>query len=81
MNWDQVREHLKDLRADKGWTQRKLAAAMMVNQSSVSDHEYGRTRPNLESLARWADALGVRILIAIRNGTVNYSVLYKTEGE
>lgn len=44
-----------------GLTQRDVAAAMGTSQSAVSDLERGRHSPELETVHRYAEALGVQI--------------------
>lgn len=44
-----------------GLGQRDLAAAMGTSQSAVSDLERGLTSPELETIHRYAGALGVRV--------------------
>lgn len=44
-----------------GMTQQQLAEAIGTRQSAVSDLEAGRHVPQLGTLTRWAEALGLRV--------------------
>lgn len=49
------------LRKDKGLRQVDVAASMGVGQPSVSELERGETNPRLDTLQRYAAAIGVSI--------------------
>lgn len=49
------------LRKDKDLRQVDVAASMGVGQPSVSELERGETNPRLDTLQRYARAIGVRI--------------------
>ncbi len=43
-------QRLKELRLEKGLTQKELADALKTNNSSVCDWECGRTEPSIEMI-------------------------------
>ena len=54
---------LKQVRADKGLTQRDLAKKARVTQGYIAQLEMGlRKNPSLETLKRLAKALGVPVM-------------------
>lgn len=52
---------LKELRADKGWTQADVAARAGVSVSHISDMERGRRHPSTPILQALADLYGVSV--------------------
>jgi transcriptional regulator with XRE-family HTH domain len=52
---------VRELRTDRGLTQRQLGQAADVNETWVSHIEAGRTNPAWGTVARLAAALGVSI--------------------
>ena len=50
---------IKDIRKQKGLSQKALADLCGVHQTAVSQWEKGRTTPDLDSLKKLAAALGV----------------------
>lgn len=52
---------IRDLRIERGLTQVELAARAGVSKSMLSLYEGGKRRPQLETLERLVDALGVRL--------------------
>jgi transcriptional regulator with XRE-family HTH domain len=54
-------EELTRLRAEQGWTQQRLADESGVNKATINQIEKGRRSPNVETLEKLADALGVGI--------------------
>lgn len=52
---------LRDIRIERGLTQVELAARAGVSKSMLSLYEGGKRRPQLETLERLVDALGVRL--------------------
>lgn len=60
MTVDPLVAELRDRREKAGLTQRQLADAMHCVQSHVSMLEAGRTDLQLDTLRRWAAALGVQ---------------------
>ena len=47
-------ERLKELRKEKGISQKELAVLLDTNNSSVCDWERGRTQPDLETVVKIA---------------------------
>lgn len=58
---------LRTAREAAGLSQRALGRAMQVDQAAVSAHETGRTLPGLYILIKWADALGLDVVLAPRS--------------
>ena len=54
-------EHLKNLRKSHKLTQMKLASLLHVEQSSISDWERGKTKPDFENQRKLADIYGITI--------------------
>jgi transcriptional regulator with XRE-family HTH domain len=57
----QVGEHIKRLRAERGWSQPQLAVEAGVAVSAVSQIENGRRSPNVSTLDKLAEAFGVEV--------------------
>lgn len=53
-------------RRELGWSQADVADRMGTTQSAVSDFETGRVEPRLDSLQRWAHALGADLAVTLR---------------
>ena len=58
---DGIGERIKRSRAERGWTQDQLAAAVGVSRSAVAQWETGRSGQLTANLARIARALGVAV--------------------
>ncbi len=54
-------EELTRLRAERGWSQQRLASESGVNKATINQIERGRRSPNLETLEKLADALGIGV--------------------
>lgn len=54
-------EELTRLRTDRGWSQQRLADEADVDKATVNQIERGRRSPNVETLEKLADALGVGV--------------------
>jgi transcriptional regulator with XRE-family HTH domain len=52
-----------------GFSQRDLARKIGVHQSVVSDWENGKSAPMFEHLLMWADALGMKFELTVKEGT------------
>lgn len=52
---------LKKLRKQNKITQRDLAAALHISQTSVSKYERGESEPDLEMVIKMADFFGVTV--------------------
>lgn len=52
-------KRLKELRIEKGISQKALAQVLNTTNSSVCDWECGRAEPNLETLVKMADYFAV----------------------
>jgi|WetSurSiteA1Bulk_404760.scaffolds.fasta_scaffold479401_1 transcriptional regulator with XRE-family HTH domain len=61
-----VAKNIKARRVELGITQEALADSIGTSQSYVSQLEKGRESPNLEMLAKLADALGTQPDILVR---------------
>ena len=49
----EIREILRDLRTQKGYSQAELAEKVFVTRQAVSRWETGETTPNTETLKHW----------------------------
>ena len=58
-------DKIKELRKQKGLSQTALAELCGVHQTAVSQWEKGRTSPDLDSLKKLAEALGVSVELLI----------------
>lgn len=56
-----MRNHLKTLRAERGWSQQDLAEALGVSRQSVNAIETGKYDPSLPLAFRIAALFGARI--------------------
>ncbi|MFC0684407.1 helix-turn-helix transcriptional regulator [Novosphingobium clariflavum] len=56
-----MKNHLKDLRARRGWSQQDLAERLEVSRQSVNAIETGRYDPSLPLAFRIAEIFGMRI--------------------
>lgn len=54
-----VGNRVRDLRADRGWTQEDLVERADIDRSYLADLERGVTNPSLLILARVAKGLGI----------------------
>lgn len=55
-------------RRARGMRQADVAAAMGTSQSCVSDFERAKTNPQLSFVARYAEAVGAQLRIAVSDG-------------
>ena len=53
-----VRNRVRELRLDRGWTQQQLADAVRVSRQSVNSIECGRYVPSLELALLFARVFG-----------------------
>lgn len=56
---------VRELRVERGWSQRELAEAAHMTQSAVARFEAGGTVPSLPVLHRIADALDAELTVAV----------------
>ena len=61
MGRDELKNRLKDLRAERGWSQKELGQRLEVSRQSVNAIETGRYDPSLPLAFRIADAFDLRI--------------------
>lgn len=52
-------ERLKEVRQEKGWTQKQLATAVNTTDDSVYSWEKGRSQPSIELLCKLCKVLEV----------------------
>lgn len=52
-------ERLKEVRKEKGWTQKQLAAAINTTDDSIYSWEKGRSEPSIELLHKLCKVLEV----------------------
>ena len=53
------KERLKELRTERGWTQKKLAQLMNVKDDCIFFWEKGRSEPSLQQILDLADLFDV----------------------
>ena len=56
-----IHQNLKELRSDRNLTQEQVAAQLNVTRQTISSYESGRTRPDVDTLARLAQLYGVSL--------------------
>ena len=54
-------QRLKELRFEKGLTQKELAEQIGIKRNTYSDWENGKTEPSFENLVKLADLLDVSL--------------------
>lgn len=52
---------IRELRIDKGWTQKEFASVLMTTNSSVCDWERGRTEPSIDNLIKMSEVFETSI--------------------
>lgn len=62
----EVVEALKHIREAKGFSQRAVAATMGIEQGNFSRMERGANMASVDTLRRWAGALGYEIEIHLK---------------
>ncbi|MDO6353975.1 helix-turn-helix transcriptional regulator [Caloramator sp. CAR-1] len=60
-------EKIKELRLQKGLSQRALASKAGISQSMLSDIEKGKVNPTVKVLIKISNALGVDITELVEN--------------
>ena len=60
---DNIGEQLRQLRVERGITQRQLAEQTQLSQQTISSIEVGRMEPSLATLDAICRCLGVTIMI------------------
>ena len=53
-----IGKNIRDLRQQKGLTQEELAGLLYVTRQTVSNYENGKSRPDVEMIAKIAEVLG-----------------------
>ena len=71
---------IKELRRDKGYSQRRLAQLCSVHQTAVSQWETGRTVPERETLITLSQVLGVSVDTILGNGELEDKALIPVLG-
>jgi len=56
-----VQKNIKKYRENKGITQEQMAEALNVTRQAISNWETGRTEPDIDTLQRLSDYLGITI--------------------
>lgn len=62
-----MRNRLRELRAERGWSQQELAERLEVSRQSVNAIENGRFDPSLPLAFRIADLFGLSIEAVFEN--------------
>lgn len=68
------RENVRQRRIELGWTQVELAKRLNVTQPYVAEIERGRATPGLDTVERFADALGIDADLLLRRRTMPQGV-------
>ncbi|MGW8381246.1 helix-turn-helix domain-containing protein [Streptococcus parasuis] len=65
------KDRLKELRKERGFTQKKLGELCGINEANIRKYELGKQNPKIETIDKIASALGVSTLefIEIENIT------------
>lgn len=56
-----IHQNLKELRSASNMTQEQVAAQLNVTRQTISSYESGRTRPDIDTLARLAELYGASL--------------------
>jgi transcriptional regulator with XRE-family HTH domain len=56
-----IGEKIKELRKEKGWTQRKLAEKISVHRNMIRCWETGKNEPSIFNCILMADVFGVSL--------------------
>lgn len=56
-----VGKKIRELRQDRGWTQKELAKRSSMSENAINQYERGKRQPKVEYLTKIAAALGVSI--------------------
>lgn len=57
----EIATNLKDLRKEKGWTQKEAANRIYLSRESYASYETGRLYPQLITVVRMADVFNVTL--------------------
>lgn len=57
-----VAEKIKEVRTNKGLSQKEVALSVGIDQAQYSRIESGKVEPTLSSLEKIADALGIKVV-------------------
>ncbi len=63
-----MKNRIRDLRAERGWTQADLAARLEVSRNSVNAIENGKYDPSLPLAFRISEVFGLPIEKIFQNG-------------
>jgi DNA-binding XRE family transcriptional regulator len=61
--YKEIRERVISLRHECEMTQKDLAAKSGITQANISNLEKGRIKPNIDTLKKIADAMGMRLVV------------------
>ncbi len=61
-------------REERGLTQRQLGRLLNVSQATVSEFESGQIEPRMQTIRRYAHALGIRIEHTVRDADLGYQL-------
>lgn len=68
-----LKNKLKQLRLEHGYTQEMLALKLKIKQYNITDYETGRIEPNIPILLRYADVFDVSLDELLERRTVDAS--------
>jgi len=70
-----INNNLRQLRLDSGMTQEQVAEKLNVTRQAVSSYESGRTRPDIDTLIRFAEIYGTDLEGIVYGNTRRLKVL------
>ena len=56
---NQISKNIKQLRAEKGWTQQEMADVLFVTRQTISNWENGKSMPDVDTLIQIAEKLNI----------------------
>ena len=72
-------ERLREMRQEKGLTQRKLAGLLNMSKNMICEYEKGRAEPNLETLIKLSKILDCSIDYLIGNSDYLGNIITKSD--
>ena len=58
---NQISKNIKQLRAEKGWTQQEMADVLFVTRQTISNWENGKSMPDVDTLIQIAEKLNIDV--------------------
>lgn len=66
MQLPRIVRQLVDQRQKRGFTQMHIAQRMNTRQSSISELESGRVNPTIDTVIKYAEALGLEVVLTFK---------------